>query len=82
MFLRPPMSLRGDLHTQLGCALSPDGLQVVVDEAGQTSVPGVYAAGDMVSPLAAVMAAAASGSRAAGALNHEFVMSTPAPVLR
>ena len=82
VFLRPPMSLRGGLHEQLGCALSDDGLQVVVDEMGHTSVPGVYAAGDMVSPMAAVIAAAASGSRAAGALNHEFVMSTPAPVAR
>ena len=75
--MRPPMSLRGNLHQQLGCDLSDDGLQVVVDGMGQTSVPGVYAAGDMVSPMAAVIAAAASGTLAAGALNHEFVMSTP-----
>ncbi len=77
VFMRPPMSLRGDLHQQLGCDLSDDGLQVVVDGVGQTSVPGVYAAGDMVSPMAAVIAAAASGALAAGALNHDFVMSTP-----
>ena len=82
VFMRPPMSLRGGLHEQLGCALSPDSLQVVVDEAGQTSVPGVYAAGDMVSPMAAVIAAAASGTKAAAMLNHEFVMATPVPVLR
>ena len=79
VFMRPAMSLRGDLHEQLGCALSDDGLQVAVDEAGQTSVPGVYAAGDMVSPVAAVIAAAASGAKAAGALNHEFVMAVPRP---
>ncbi len=79
VFMRPPMSLRGNLHKQLGCALSDDGLQVVVDEAGQTSVQGVYAAGDMVSPMAAVIMAAASGAKAAGALNHEFVMAAPRP---
>ena len=77
VFVRPPMSLRGNLHQQLGCSLSDDGLQVVVDAMGQTSVPGVYAAGDMVSPMAAVIAAAASGTLAAGALNHEFVMNAP-----
>lgn len=79
VFMRPLMSLRSNLHKQLGCALSDDGLQVVVDEAGQTSVQGVYAAGDMVSPMAAVIMAAASGAKAAGALNHEFVMAAPRP---
>ena len=79
VFMRPPGRLQGNLHEQLGCDLSGDGAQVVVDETGQTSVPGVYAAGDMVSPLAAVIVAAASGTKAAGALNNEFVMSARLP---
>jgi len=81
VFMRPPVRLQGNLHEQLGCALSDDGTQVVVDEMGQTNVPGVYAAGDMISPLAAVVIAAASGTKAAGALNHEFVMSMQPQVL-
>ncbi len=79
VFMRPPMSLRGDLPRQLGCTLSADGLQVVVDEMGQTSVPGVYAAGDMVSPMHAVIAAAASGTKAAAMMNHELIMEAPRP---
>ena len=82
VFMRPPLSLQGDLHLQLGCALDDNGLYIVVDPMGQTSVPGVYAAGDIVSPMHAVIAAAASGTRAAGMLNHEFVMSTPKPKLQ
>ncbi len=79
VFMRPPMSLRGDLHEQLGCALSDDGSRIVADEMGQTSVPGVYAAGDMVSPMHAVIMAAASGAKAAGMMNHELVMQAPRP---
>ena len=82
IFVRPPLSLWGDLHRQLGCALDDNGLYIVVDQMGQTSVPGVYAAGDIVSPMHAVIAAAASGTKAAGMLNHEFVMSTPKPDLQ
>jgi len=77
VFMRPPLSLRGDLHTQLGCDLSDDGSNVVTDEMGRTSVPGVYAAGDMVSPMHAVIAAAASGMKAAAMMNHELVMEAP-----
>ncbi len=73
------MSLRGDLHEQLGCALSNDRSRVIADDMGRTSVPGVYAAGDMVSPTAAVIVAAASGTKAAAMLNHELVMATPKP---
>jgi thioredoxin reductase len=77
VFMRPPMSLRGDLLQQLGCTLSPDGLQVVTDEMGQTSVPGVYAAGDIVNRMHSVIVAAASGTKAAAMMNHELVMEAP-----
>lgn len=79
VFMRPPMSLRGDLHRQLGCTLSNNSLYIAVDEMGKTSVPGVYAAGDIVSPMHAVIVAAASGTKAAAMMNHEFVMSAASP---
>ena len=42
-----------------------------VDErSGETSRPGVYAAGDLATPMQAALLAAASGVRAAAALNH------------
>ena len=77
VFMGATLSLRGNLHAQLGCTLSDDGTQVVVDETGQTSVPGVYAAGDMVSPVHAVVLAAASGMQAGAMLNHGLIMETP-----
>lgn len=82
VFMRPPMSLRGDLPQQLGCTLSADGLRVVVDEMGRTSVPGVYVAGDMANPMHAVIVAAASGTKAAAMMNHEFIMEMPRPDLQ
>jgi len=74
VFLRPVQRQRADLAAQLGCALTPDGVYVQVNELGLTSVPGVYAAGDMTGPLQQVAQAAASGARAAAALNNELIM--------
>ncbi len=51
---------RVGLARALGCALDRDGY-VVVDDEGQTSVAGVYAAGDVVPGLQLVQVAAAEG---------------------
>ncbi|MFC4126392.1 NAD(P)/FAD-dependent oxidoreductase [Nocardia rhizosphaerae] len=56
------------LLTQLGCDVAPGGL-VAVDAAGRTSVPGVWAAGNVVDPRAQVITAAGAGSAAAIAIN-------------
>lgn len=82
VFMRPPLILRGDVHAQLGCALSDDGRRVAADEMGRTSVPGVFAAGDMAFPMHAVIVAAASGTKAAAMLNHDLIMETPEPSVR
>jgi thioredoxin reductase len=52
---------RADLAVQLGCELDDDGY-VVVGADGQTTVPGVYAAGDLTPGLQLVQVAAASGA--------------------
>jgi thioredoxin reductase len=71
LFMRPPHVVRGPLPGLLGCALSEAGyLRVGPDQ--QTSVPGVYAAGDAAGPLHQVLAAAASGQQAAMALNRDL----------
>ncbi|MFI6299936.1 NAD(P)/FAD-dependent oxidoreductase [Nonomuraea sp. NPDC050790] len=68
----------GDLAARLGCAAFGDGC-LEVDEFGRTSVPGVYAAGDLARratvpvPLAAVIAAAASGTVAAAAIDQDLL---------
>jgi thioredoxin reductase len=76
-FLHPPHRQHADLPRQLGCAIAPDGL-VLVNDLGQTDVPGVYAAGDMARrpsqllPGATVVIAAATGATAAVAIDHEL----------
>lgn len=52
-----------DLAEQVGCALDADG-HVVVDEHAETTVPGVYAAGDLTPGLHLVQVAAAKGATA------------------
>ncbi|MFI6902336.1 NAD(P)/FAD-dependent oxidoreductase [Nonomuraea sp. NPDC050394] len=67
-----------DLAARLGCATFADGC-VEVNEFGQTGVLGVYAAGDTARrasvpvPLAAVIAAAASGTVAGAAIDQDLL---------
>ncbi len=75
-FMRPPARLRANLAMQLGCELSDDSTRIVVDDFGQTTVPGVYAAGDAVTPFHQVIGAASDGSKAAAMLNHAFIQET------
>lgn len=71
LFLRPPHVIRGPLPSLLGCELTEAGhLRVGPDH--QTSVPGVYAAGDAAGPVHQVLAAAAAGQQAAMALNRDL----------
>jgi thioredoxin reductase len=77
IFHRAPTRQHSDLAAQLGCEILPDGC-VRVDEFGRTSVPGVYAAGDMArlealpDALTLVAAGAADGVRAAVWLEQEI----------
>jgi thioredoxin reductase len=73
IFSRPPQQQRSPLVKQLGCEMSDDGIYVKVTMGGETSVPGVYAAGDMMSPMQAVSSAVASGTMAGAMLNHALV---------
>ncbi len=64
-----PRQRQTDLVLRLGLALEAQGL-VRTDETGQTSIPGIYAAGDLSAPMQAAIFAAAAGTRAAYLLNH------------
>ena len=74
------MHQRSDLPTQLGCRILDDGA-VEINDLGQTSVPGVYAAGDMARrpalPLAGaqVILAAAEGTLAAIVIDQELLFT-------
>ena len=76
LFLRPTMRPRSELAARLGCELVEDvpipGL-VRVDATWQTTAPGVYAAGDVASPLHQVFMATASGGTAGAMINHGLV---------
>ncbi len=69
---------RVDLATSLGCELNDEGY-VAVDSEGLTSVPGVYAAGDVTPGLQLVAVAAASGVVAGVACAHSFFGQKGAP---
>ena len=73
------MRARSEVLTSLGIEPVPHqsgmGEHVVVDEMRQTSVPGVYAAGNVVDLSAQVMGAAAAGTMAGAAANADLVMT-------
>ena len=60
-----------ELAAALGCELDDEGL-IAVSSKGLTSVPGVYAAGDVTPGLQLVSVAAASGAVAGVACAHSF----------
>jgi thioredoxin reductase len=72
LFVPPRFVPHHDLLTGLGCATDDDGW-VTTDPTGRTSVPGVWAAGNVVDPRAQVITAAGAGSAAAIALNADLV---------
>ena len=76
LFARPPQRQVG-LVQSLGLALDPGGY-VRVDEHRQTSVPGIYAAGDLTTSAQSALLAAASGFQAAAMLNHELTLELAA----
>jgi thioredoxin reductase len=68
LYLAPKLVQQSDLAARLGCTLSEDGF-VQIDASMQTSLPGVYAAGDMTKNMRQVVAAAAQGATAGGMIN-------------
>ncbi|MGI8536947.1 MAG: NAD(P)/FAD-dependent oxidoreductase [Mycobacteriales bacterium] len=69
---------RTELAEKLGCALDDEGY-VTVDTEGQTSVEGVYAAGDLTPGLQLTLVAAASGAVAGVACAQSFFGKPNAP---
>jgi thioredoxin reductase len=79
VFLAPRQVQRSPLAEALGCEMdkfAPTASCYVRADAvtGETTVPGVYAAGDMIGPMQSLVFAAASGARAAAMLNHALAL--------
>lgn len=70
------MHQRSSLAAQLGVEFAPKPLReetIAVDLGFETSVPGVYAAGDVCVPMPSVASAIASGSTAAARIVHALM---------
>jgi thioredoxin reductase len=79
VFVLPHQVQRSPLAEALGCEMeefAPTASRYVKTDAatGETSVRGVYAAGDMIGPQQSLILAAASGARAAYRLNHAMAV--------
>ena len=72
MFVPPRFVPNNDVLVALGCDLDETGW-IVTDATGQTSVDGVWAAGNVRNPRAQVITAAGEGSAAAIAINAHLV---------
>ena len=73
VFIRPAFHRhKDDPVDSLGCELDESGF-VQVDGTGRTSVPGVWAAGNVANPRAQVITAAGEGSTAAISINADLV---------
>ncbi|MCP2250329.1 NAD(P)/FAD-dependent oxidoreductase [Lentzea aerocolonigenes] len=70
-----PVKPRDEFLLALGAETekTPVGPFVRTDGKGRTSVPGVYAAGNVTDPAAIVIVAAAQGAQAAGMINMDLV---------
>ncbi|MEU6480444.1 NAD(P)/FAD-dependent oxidoreductase [Streptomyces sp. NPDC047017] len=71
-FLFPEMTPNDAAFEGLGCEQDEQGW-LVTDRAGRTSVPGLWAVGNVVDPRAQAVSAAGMGAAAAFALNHDLV---------
>lgn len=75
LFVAPRVEVLPDLAVQLGCALSESsfGVSITVDERQQTSIPGIFAAGNAANLMANATISAASGVTAASNAHQTLV---------
>ena len=71
LFAHPPQR-QIELVAALGLALDADGFVVVDPMSRETSVAGIYAAGDLTTRMQAAIAASASAVQAAAMINYEL----------
>ena len=72
LFIRPKTSHRTTFAFDLGCKVNEHNV-VQVDLRGRTSIQGVYAAGDIASPMRSVAIAVAQGAAAAYGINADLI---------
>jgi thioredoxin reductase len=72
LFARPPFALPEELLSNLACARTESG-HIQVDPMQRTTVAGVFAAGDVASPMRSLAFAMSAGNMAGGAITHALV---------
>lgn len=77
VFAHAAQEQRSTLPASLGCATQPDSHLVQVSEWGETSVPGVYAVGDMTTTSQQISFGIAAGAAAAIHVNHALIAGVP-----
>lgn len=73
LFFRPEQR-QVPLVSALALAMDKKGRWLQVDDHFRTSIPGIYAAGDLCTHYHGALAAAAAGSQAAHAINHDLTV--------
>jgi len=77
LFIRTTSLPRTDLAVKLGCELTDYGPVkglIKVDESGQTTVPGVYAAGDVTPQMPQIALSVAAGTWVGAMINQALVL--------
>lgn len=74
LYAHVPFDQHCKLPEQMGCALKDSG-HLEVDVFHQTTVSGIYAAGDNTSMFRSVSVAVAAGNMAGGGINHELIIN-------
>jgi thioredoxin reductase len=82
IFTGPRVRMASPLAEELGCAFDdgPMGPYIRVDDSKQTTVPGVYAAGDAASPMYNATLASAAGFLAGVGAHQSLVAEAASPV--
>lgn len=72
LYTRPPFIQHCTVPQEIGCELDKRGY-ILTDDFKKTTIPGIYAAGDNISPMRSIANAVAAGSIAGAMLNHELI---------
>jgi len=78
IFLKPKQQQRSNLPFQLGCDFTKTG-KIKVKGNYETTIHGVYAAGDAIRDLQQIIIAASDGAIAAININHDIIMEDNTP---
>lgn len=73
-----PAQQQVELVQALAVALDDDGFVQIDPMKRETSIPGIYAAGDLTTRMQAAVAGAAAGMQAGAALNHDLTLELAA----